>query len=230
LKERKLPEHKRATLAPAPPREALALPMNVEAARVDATPAAPPLVQHVMRQWRIVAAVTIACTLAAWLFAAMQPKRYHAVAIAAITPVAEGLSSTDVLRSVDTLERRTLVATIAALAVTPLTHRSAVPPHAHGYDIDAVVMPNTNLVRVTVDGEDPKIAAEVANRVPAVIGPQARALYRFYHVTMVSAATPPEQSAFPRVGRTVAAGLIVGLILGGLTAWLLETRRFRFAQ
>ena len=57
---------------------------------------------QVPRASRVVA-VTIACTLAAWLFAAMQPKRYHAVAIAAITPVADGLTSTDVLRSVDTL-------------------------------------------------------------------------------------------------------------------------------
>lgn len=188
--------------------------------------------RRVTAHWKIVALTAVATALIAWMFTALQPKRYRASAIAAVTPIVDGLAATEVLRGVDTLERRTLIATIAALASTPVIHRQALGTalDADEYAIEAVVLPNTNLLRVNVEGTDARRVAAVANRVPELISAQTRAMYRFYRVTAVSAATAPTAAAFPRVGRTVAAGLLVGAILGAIIAYTVDRRRTAVAR
>jgi tyrosine-protein kinase len=183
------------------------------------------IIDRLTAHWRVIAAVALSATVLAWLFGVLQPKRYSASVIIAVSPAVDGLSATDVMRGVDTLERRTLVASVAALAMTPLTRREALGPHNHNYDIDAVVLPNTNLLRVKVEGADPQITADIANRVATSLGPQTLAMFKFYRVTTVSAAMPPSKAIFPRVGRTVMAGLLLGLVLGALVAYTIDTRR-----
>ncbi|HEX7808146.1 MAG TPA: Wzz/FepE/Etk N-terminal domain-containing protein [Thermoanaerobaculia bacterium] len=213
-----------AALAPTS-KVTLAAPIETPAApqpeRTSATRIADRLTVH----WRIIAAVALSTALLAWLFSALQPRRYNASAIIAVSPTVDGLSATDVMRGVDTLERRTLVASVAALATTPLTRREALGAHNHNYDIDAVVLPNMNLLRVNVEGEDARTAADIANRVGTSLGPQTLAMFKFYRVTTVSAATTPANPIFPRVGRTVLAGLLLGLVLGTLVAYTIDSRR-----
>ncbi|HEX2835411.1 MAG TPA: hypothetical protein VHW00_20535 [Thermoanaerobaculia bacterium] len=212
----------------------LTAPVDHSVAQVVENPAPHPPAERILERlgahWRVIVVVAASATLISWLFAVLQPKRYQAFAVAAVTPVIEGLAPTDVMRGVDTLERRTLVATVAALATTPLTRRQALGPHEHGFIIDAVVLPNTNLVRINVEGENAAETAAVANRVADVLGPQTRAMYKFYRVTTVSAATPPLKPVFPRVGRIAAAGLLIGVLLGAVIAYTLDSRRLAFAR
>jgi uncharacterized protein involved in exopolysaccharide biosynthesis len=57
-----------------------------------------------------------------------------------------------------------------------------------------------------------------------VLAAQARAMYRLYSVTLVSEAAAPSNPALPRVGRALAAGLVLGAFLGAAVAWLLDRR------
>lgn len=176
----------------------------------------------VARHWKVAALVAAAVTLLAWLAAAVQPKRYRATSIAAVAPLVEKLGPGDLIRGVDTLERRVIVSSLAALADAPVTQRST---HAgDDYTITALVMPNTNLFRIEVEGPDPKRAAAIANSVPTVLGAQAQAMYRIYGVSLVSDASVPSKAALPRVGRALAAGLVLGAFLGVAVAWLLDRR------
>jgi capsular polysaccharide biosynthesis protein len=175
------------------------------------------------RRWPLVLGVTLAITLLAWLLATMQPKRYRASAIAAVTPIGENLSASDVLRGVDSLDRRVVVASLAALASAPVTQRAV---QAHGDEtIVASVLPNTNLFRVEVEGRDAARAMQIANRVPAVLNAQATRMYRMYGVTLMSEAGRPGAPAVPRIGRAVVTGLVLGLLAGIAVAWLLDRRR-----
>lgn len=182
-----------------------------------------PLTSAVARHWQIAALIAVAAMLFAWLAAAVQPKRYRASAIAAVAPLAANLPPQDLMRGVDTLERRVVVSSLAALAGTPRTRRAV---HAAGDEtILAVVLPNTNLFRIEVEGRDPKRAAALANEVPAVLAVHARTMYRLYDVTLVSEATAPSQPSRPRIERALAAGLGLGIFLGAAAAWLLDRRR-----
>lgn len=191
--------------------------------RIRKPTAAEDLTQVVVRQWRVAALVAAAITLLAWLTAAVQPKRYRATAIGAVTPITDSLSASDIIRGVDTLEGRVIVASLAALAAAPVTQR--LTNAGSDYTIAAAVMPNTNLFRIEVEGSNARRTAEIANLVPTALNAQARAMYKMYGVTRISEATPPSKPALPRVGRALAAGLVLGTMLGIAAAWLLDRRR-----
>jgi capsular polysaccharide biosynthesis protein len=197
--------------------------------RSAALTAPPDIASELKRNWKLVILPAIATMLIAWMIAALQPKRYRASAVAAVTPVRQGLEPNELLRSVEALDRRTVVATVAALATTPLTTSKALAAGNEGFSISTSVLPNTNLFRVDVEGGDPAAAADVANRVPPLLSAQTRAMFDVYGVTMVSAASPPTEPFAPRAGRAAAAGLVAGLIIGLALVYALHALRKRHA-
>lgn len=172
--------------------------------------------------WKLIAAIAAVATGLAWLLSVTQAPRYQASALAAIAPIPAALEPNEFLRGVEVLERRTVVVTVAALASAPATRRQV----AAGRDsvIEAVILPNTNLVRIDVEGNGGVQAAAIANRVPAILDLHARTLFRYYGVTMVSPATAPATPYLPRTGRAILAGLLIGLFLGALAAHAVARR------
>ncbi|MFL6248352.1 MAG: hypothetical protein ACJ74H_20170 [Thermoanaerobaculia bacterium] len=189
------------------------------------TPANPAddVMRSAMRHWRIVALIAAATTLLAWLAAGVQPKRYRASSLATINPLTDQLSPSDVIRGIDTLDRRVVVASVAALASAP--HVVSAAGATSGYEVTAVVLPNTSLFRVDVEGGNARTAAAIANKIPALLAVQTRTIYKMYGVMLVSPATVSGEAVLPRVGRAVAAGLVLGLLLGIAVAWVLERAR-----
>jgi capsular polysaccharide biosynthesis protein len=175
------------------------------------------------RQWVVILTATAAVMLLAWLFTATQPKQYRATAIAAVTPLTTELTDTDVLRGIEGLDRRVVVATVAALAMTPETLRET---GNAGYSVRAAVLPNTNLFRIEVDGRNATEAAEIANQIPTLLAAQTRAMYRLYGVALISAATPPQKAFAPRAGRAAVAGVLLGLVAGIAIAFFVDGRRW----
>jgi hypothetical protein len=175
--------------------------------------------------WKLVAAFALVCGGIGWTIAATQPPRYRASATAALAPLPTGLQANEFLRGVEVLERRTVVVTVAALASTPAT-RALVGAGAHDV-IEAVILPNTNLVRVDVAGTDPARVTAIANRVPAVLHRESVTMFKYYGVTMVSPASRPEAPFLPRPRRALVAGILIGLFVGLLTAWAMSRRSAR---
>lgn len=174
------------------------------------------LLRAIRQRWRLIAAITAATAFLAWMVASMQPNRYRASAIAAITPVAD--DAADQVRGVQALSQSTFVATVAALASTPAVSNEAIAAAGKGYSVRAVVVPSTNLIRVEVEGDDAARAAEIANRVAPVLSAHTRRIFQVYGVTPVSPAAPGAV-IFPRAERAAAAGVILGLLLGVTIAW-----------
>lgn len=176
-------------------------------------------VDGILRRWWLPLGAAVLGAVVALLAAMSQPDRYRSSSVAAVTPSAI-VESTDLLRSVDTLERRTIVATAAELVATAPTRRSAGLTEADesGYSLDARVIPNTNLVRVTAEGEDAARVAAIANQTPRVLSAQLRQLFRVYDVQTVSEASPSATPVSSGAARSAAAGGAAGLILGVLAA------------
>jgi capsular polysaccharide biosynthesis protein len=171
----------------------------------------------------LIIAITLITAGVAWILAALQPDQYRASALAAVAPLAASLEANEVLRGVEVLERRTVVATIAALASTESTRTQAAA--GKDYDIEAAVLPNTNLFRVDVTGANAEQTAAIANRIPDLLSKQTQALYKFYGVMVVSPAARPTEPFLPRTGRAISTGLVIGLFLGFLAAILKEKMR-----
>jgi capsular polysaccharide biosynthesis protein len=206
-------------VAPAPPAPATAPP--------PPAPAAPPitdeLTRALSRHWKVAALIVAVVTLLAWLLAAAQPKRYQARSIAAIAPRVNTLSVSETFHGVDTLERRVVISTVAALASTPRTLKQAAATSDE--KVDAQVLPTTNLFSINVESGDPRRAALLANSIPDVLSVQTQQMYKVYGVTLISPASTPSKAALPRVERAVIAGLVAGAVLAVAAAWILERLR-----
>lgn len=178
--------------------------------------------------WMIIIGTALAVTLVAWLVVAMQPSRYRAETIVAVAPTGTAAEAHEIYRGVEVLQYRTVVATIAALASTAIDPASVPGAGAAAdYGIRAVVLPHTDLLRLEVEGPDPRRATAIANQLPALLSQRTQAMYKFYGITPVSPAAVPTEPFSPRVGRAIAAGLLGGLALGAALAYALH--RFRSA-
>jgi uncharacterized protein involved in exopolysaccharide biosynthesis len=181
------------------------------------------IIGSIARHWPIIVSLAVAAAVLATLVSMTQPKRYRAEAVGAVGLTPAVLSTSETLHGVDTLDRRVVVASLAALASTPAVAQQA---HAASDDvIDAIVLPSTSLFRVTVQGRDAAHVAAVANAIPAALNAQARSIYAVYSVMMVSPATRPTKPSAPRTERAAFAGLLVGALAGVVVAYLLDRRR-----
>ena len=184
-------------------------------------------VTAVKRRWRLVLATAAVVTLTAAIVATLLPKQYRASAIAGVTATGEHMDAGDLYRGVEVLQQRTIVATVAAMASVDETKRqalAAVPGADASYDVSAIVLPNTNLLRIDVQGKDPVIAATLANRIPVILAAQTRTMYKLYGVATVSEAKTPATAVSPRVARAAVAGAIIGLLLGAAAAFAKSLR------
>ncbi|HUG06694.1 MAG TPA: Wzz/FepE/Etk N-terminal domain-containing protein [Candidatus Limnocylindria bacterium] len=185
--------------------------------------------------WIVVFLVAAALALAALVTARQQPV-FESSAMMVVGPSSETSDPAEVVRSLDTLERRTVVATFARIPST-LEMREAVagalavnPRQVRPYRISGSVVPSTNIIRIEVEGPDPVMAAQVANVAADLTARQARSLYRVYSMRMLSRATPRRQATYPDPQRNYVVGGAVGLFLGIAAALVLDRRRRPHAE
>jgi hypothetical protein len=194
------------------------------------------VIRAVLRYWEVAAVLAIAGTVAAWLFASAQPKRYRASSLAFVAAGPRApMTAHEAFDGVDNLQRQLVLEALVALAPTDVIRRGT---RAKADErIAAVLLEDTNLMRIDAEGTDPRRTALLANAAVTALDAQSRAMFRMYPVTLLSPASTPDQPALPRVERTVLAGLVLGMMSGAAAAWVLDgwmnrrmDRRMRIAQ
>lgn len=179
----------------------------------------------------LVMAVTLVAVGVSWWLTSRQSPTYQASAQLVVAPNTEVEDTTDLLRSLETLERRTVVATFARLPASPETAEAVAerlglePREIRYYWIGGQVVPNTNIVRIDVYGPDPRRAAEVANAAARVVAREARHLYGIYSLRQMARAEAESRPVRPDRRRNAVVAAILGLFLGVLTALALEAVR-----
>ncbi len=177
------------------------------------------------RWWLLPAAVAVAMAVATAITATQTPI-YEAAASLVVVPSSRVREPGDALRSLETLERRTIVATLARVPVAPAARADAAermavsPAELGGYRVAAAVQPYTNVIAVTVSGPDPERAAAFANALLAASRRQARSLYPTFRMEALAEASPPGRPASPDAARNLLVAALLGLAAGGLGAWL----------
>ena len=189
---------------------------------------------RILRRWWWVPASMLAVSVAAGLWwTSRQPHVYRASAMLAVIPNSSVQGDADVLRSLDALERRTLLATFARLPGTRQSRGAGAtalqrdPRDLDGYQIGASVLPNTNIIRIDVDGPDPGLAARMANAAGEVAATEARALYRIYTMRPIADAEPATAPIHPDPRRKSLAAGVAGLFVGTLAVGVIAVRRPR---
>jgi capsular polysaccharide biosynthesis protein len=169
--------------------------------------------------WLIPLVLVITLSAARFLTERVEPV-YRATASVVVAPSDELKDTGEVLRAVDTLERRSLLATLAELTRSPRLKAEAAaaadwPEEAlRRYDVSATVMPHANVLRVTVQGPDPVRVAELAQGLGTAITHETRRLYAPFRGEILAPAVAPRGAMLPDARRNYAVAAVLGVFLG----------------
>lgn len=176
------------------------------------------------RRWWVLLLVLAVCLAVAGFLTWRQEPVYRSSTRMVVVPgerIADDREYTD---SLDTLDRRSVVATLSELAEARETRKAAArragldESQAQRYHVHAVVLPNTNIVRVDVEGPDPKAAEELANAAGAVMSEAAADLYRIYDMRVLERAVENDRPIHPDPRRNLTVAAVLGLLLGVVAA------------
>lgn len=181
-------------------------------------------------RWWLPLLALAAAMIASGVATARQTPLYRATASLVVTPTSDVDQPSDIVRSLETLDRRSVIATFAripgsATARAAVAARLGLPPALPGWRIEGSVLPNTNIIRIDAEGPDRARAAELANLAAEVTTQEARALYRIFTMKPLSNAVAPSRPAEPDLRRNLLVAAAVGLLLGGLGAIGLQRLR-----
>lgn len=184
------------------------------------------LALRVLSRWWIVALVTVVIIAAAAWRVASTPDQYRATTLMVVGPNID-MDPTEVLRVADLLNRDTIMATYADVMSSPRVVNAAldVAIGNDGEDIDrtqyqvrVVREPNSNVLRMIVDGPDREIVSELATSARVEGEAVLFELFPIYSISSLSVGTPQaEQVSLPWT-RAMAISLLIGLVFGALVA------------
>lgn len=181
--------------------------------------------------WWLVLAFPTLAVLTGMYLTSRQPKTYRTSATVAVMPSPEISEPSVVMRSLETLERRTIIATFASLAETREALGGAAAnlklegSEVSGYRINASVLPSTNIIRIDVQGRDGDRVSALANELVRIVAARAKGMYRIFEMQPLEAARPARAPFYPDPARNAIIAGILGLFAGLLTTLLLEAAR-----
>lgn len=170
--------------------------------------------------WWIVAACLVVALATAAILTERTPLTYRATTTLVVAPAGSVEETDEVLRSLETLERRTILATFARIPSTRgmKTRVAARTDLAAGslrdYRLRASVVPYTNAIEIEATGPDPERARAVAMAAAEVTKVEAGAMYPIFELRDFEAADAENDPVHPDPGRNLAVAAIVGLFVG----------------
>jgi capsular polysaccharide biosynthesis protein len=182
--------------------------------------------------WLIFLTAMVALTVSLTISYIAIPQ-YSAVARFIIIPSSSLTSGADVVRSLDTLDRRSVVATYSDVMNSSRILESAVTflnldmtTILKNYTIRAVDLPDSSVLELTVSGPNPELAAQLANSIGFQSITFTRSLNSIYELNLLDTAVPPELPFSPEPLRDGVVAVFLGLVIGAILAVLSEQIRF----
>jgi uncharacterized protein involved in exopolysaccharide biosynthesis len=180
------------------------------------------------RRWIAVplAAAVAAGVVAAVAAAGTEPV-YRATATMIVAPSSRVQSPGDELRALETLERRSVLATIAKLPSTARIRDDAAKAlglprrELEAYSIRGSVQPYASLLTVEAVGPDAARVAALANAAAEATHDRARPIFSLFSARVLEPAAVPTKPIRPDLGRDASVAALLGLFVGALAvaAW-----------
>jgi len=172
--------------------------------------------------WWIILSVLLLSTGAATLYSFLQTPVFEAAATFVALP-AERISDTgDMVNSLDTLAGRSgLVATYCnvlqskAMVEQGITTIGLPIATLEDYTVTCVVLPDSSIMRLTIEGSNPYIAADLANAIGAAGIAYVKTLQEIYVLRELDLAVADATMISPNHQLNISFGAVIGL-LGGV--------------
>jgi capsular polysaccharide biosynthesis protein len=176
----------------------------------------------------MVLAVPLLAVVSSAYWTNRQAPVFRAATEIAVAPSPDLTDPSDVMRGLETLERRTVIATFASIAETRETLAVAAArlglevSELRGYRVLASVVPRTNIIRISVEGGDGERVSLLANALATVAADEAKTMYKIFEMRPLEAARTARRPFHPDPSRNALIGAILGVFLGLLSALALD--------
>jgi diguanylate cyclase (GGDEF)-like protein len=177
------------------------------------------------RGWWIITVTTLVAILVTLVASYLATPIYRATSRFVISPsatfVAEG---NNVLNSLATLDKRSIITTYAEILNSPRIHRETFDllqmdeAKLLDYQYNAVVLPDTNIIEFSVQGPDPQTVMLLVNAIGQHVVEYVQGLYMVYEMTLLDPSVVPVIPISPQPARDAGVALVVGLAMGVILA------------
>lgn len=185
-----------------------------------------------LRNWWLILLTAVVALAVSLTISYLAIPQFNAVARFIIVPSSSLTSGADVVRSLDTLDRRSVVATYAEVMNSSRILENAAnflnldaTAILKDYSIRAVDLPDSSVLELTVSGPNPQLAAQLANAIGFQSITFTRSLNLIYELNFLDTAIPPELPFSPEPLRDGAVAVFLGLAVGAILAVLSEQIR-----
>lgn len=145
-------------------------------------------------------------------------------------------NSWDIVSSLDTLDRRSIINTYKELLASRSIYgknpiiQGLTAQELEAYAINVVVVPDTNILKLTVDGPDPNQAMMIARAISVESLDAVNKLYPVYNFSVLDEPELPTEPIRPQTFQNAALALFVGAIIGIGLAFSREQLQNTFEQ
>jgi diguanylate cyclase (GGDEF)-like protein len=186
--------------------------------------------QAFRRGWWIILITTIIATNVSLLVSYFTPPVYQTSERFIVSPNAGIFSSSwDIVSSLDTLDRRSIINTykelLASQAVygkSPKIEQLGADVVANEYSITVVVVPDTNILKLTVEGPTPDGVVVVADAVATEAVSYINQLYPVYNFSVLDKPGTPDSPIRPEPVKNATLASVFGILVGVVLAFSRE--------
>lgn len=176
--------------------------------------------QFILRRWRIIVAITIATLIGSWVLT-LRAERVYETSATYILSVSPLTLDKDRISALNTLmSSPDISATYAKVANSRLISDQAAKKigltseQRGNVSVDSHIVAGTNILEITVQGNDPIIIKNYANALGAQMVAYAGNLYQAYTLDPLDQATQPRSPVKPNLRTNMLFGIVFGLALG----------------
>jgi receptor protein-tyrosine kinase len=145
---------------------------------------------------------------------------YEAVARFIVSPNLQNIASGDVINSLEALDKRSIISTYAEVLNSrevingTMNLLGADPAQFTNYTTFVTVLPDANIIRFSVRGPDPEVAAILANSIGQNAIDFIRNLYVIYNIEFLDQALVPSDPIEPQPIQNAGLALLLGTVAG----------------
>lgn len=177
-------------------------------------------IRMLKRSWWIIALMWVGLVASTALFTAFQTPVFQAATTLVVWPSKSMTDVNDLVHSLDTLDRRVYVAMYSKIPPSQIVRARAQeklglsPAQQLPYRVATVVIPDTNMLKVSVEGPDSRVTADLANAVAEQAKQYIEETYSVFELKILDRATESRSPVRPSMGRNLSVATVLGWLLG----------------
>lgn len=188
-------------------------------------------IRMLQRGWWIILLTALIAVNVALIVSYLITPIYRASARFSVSPNPTLITGTDVISSLEALDKRSIVVTYAEFLNSTRIYNETVqalqisPTEILKYKHATVVLPEANILELSIEGPDPQLAVVLANSIGERAIAYIKDLYKVYDINLLDPAVVPVVPIRPQPLRDASLALVLGLVLGSVLAILREQIR-----